>query len=107
MATCTAIDRKVPQLAQLASNATKPQNIKPRSAVNEVSDHVSNQQISTQSQPSTQFNCLRGTVRAVMESILEGSNSSQGLYMIRSASPDTSVLAITDEFDCIADNNLA
>ena len=50
---------------------------------------------------------LCGTVRAVMESFLEGSDSSHGSFMIRSASPETSALAITDEFGCIADNYLA
>ena len=42
-----------------------------------------------------------------MESFLEGSDTSQGSFMIRPASPETSALNITDEFGCIADNYLA
>ena len=42
-----------------------------------------------------------------MESFLEGSDTSQGSFMIRPACPETSALNITDEFGCIADNYLA
>ena len=99
---------------------TKPQIAKPKSSVNEVSNRTYDPVGQKMNPPVTSpmwepvdqstnptSNGLCGTVRAVMESFLEGSDSSQGSFMIRSASPETSALAITDEFGCIADNYLA